>query len=463
MRVEGEYKKSGYFWLPDRDDEKIPGILTVQDGGQVELEIVGLFDNSITAFSRGNELERIIGHVEEDGLVTLDNCFYMKKNFALIGISKSKISVDRMFVGVGLGKGKKVEFNSFRFSADCLDKWVGISGIDTCVDFQNHKLSIQYKLPETINFSLDNGMTLNIAFKYIGPHFGDKAEAKIAEQVYLELRSGELREFSEFSMIAFKLTSLLCFAMNRTVSLKNVSAISSQIQRRDGSGNECPVSIAIYYQSNPYAVKSPSINRNDMLFDFISVKDNAEKIFNNWIAAYDHLSPVLGLYFSAKTDAHKYLDGRFLALVQGLETYHRRTSDVTRIRQKDYDSLVCIIMDLCPKHHSDWLAGQLKYGNEISLRQRLKTLTDPFKGHLGPHKDRSKLISKIVFTRNYLTHYTEDLQSLASAGRELWILCLKMEVIFSLLFLEVIGFTDDEISSVLKSCSSLKQKLSISL
>ena len=62
MRVEGEYKKSGYFWLPDRDDEKIPGILTVQDGGQVELEIVGLFDNSITAFSRGNELERIIGH-----------------------------------------------------------------------------------------------------------------------------------------------------------------------------------------------------------------------------------------------------------------------------------------------------------------------------------------------------------------------------------------------------------------
>ena len=79
MRIEEEYVKTGYFWLPEQQENKIPGILTIKDGGNIELEVVGLFDESIEALNGKDELTRIIGHVEKDGLVTLDNCFYTKK------------------------------------------------------------------------------------------------------------------------------------------------------------------------------------------------------------------------------------------------------------------------------------------------------------------------------------------------------------------------------------------------
>lgn len=81
MRIEEEYVKTGYFWLPEQQENKIPGILTIKDGGNIELEVVGLFDESIKALNGEDDLSRIIGHVEKDGLVTLDNCFYTKKKW----------------------------------------------------------------------------------------------------------------------------------------------------------------------------------------------------------------------------------------------------------------------------------------------------------------------------------------------------------------------------------------------
>ncbi|MNR46244.1 hypothetical protein D3C85_1651850 [compost metagenome] len=62
-------------------------------------------------------------------------------------------------------------------------------------------------------------------------------------------------------------------------------------------------------------------------------------------------------------------------------------------------------------------------------------------------------------TRNYLTHYSENLKEKSAKGRELWILCQKMEVIFNLNFLKVVGFTDEEINSVVDNCYPLKRKI----
>ena len=43
MRLQEEYVRTGFFWLPEKPEKKIPGILTIKNGGEAELEIVGLF------------------------------------------------------------------------------------------------------------------------------------------------------------------------------------------------------------------------------------------------------------------------------------------------------------------------------------------------------------------------------------------------------------------------------------
>lgn len=459
MRIEEEYKKTGYFWLPEKEDNKIPGILSIDDGGRIELEIVGHFDEGLKPLSGDENLNRIIGHVEKDGLVTLDDCFYSKKNFSFGGISKSRVVVNKVLSGAAWDKDEEVVFNTFSFSVDCLDEWVGISGIDVDNDWGRRTATIRYNPPEKIRMELKNGMALEICFAYTFPGFPNLTEAKITQRAYFRLESDNPRDLNDFTYTAFKIKNLMCFALDEVVSLKNVSATSSEILRDGGDDKKYPVPISIYYQSIPFSEKIPKKNWHEMLFKFSSIKTNAQQVFNNWLNAYEYLSPALGLYFSTKAGAQKYLDGKFLALAQGLETYHRRTSSETLMDKKSYEALVSEVLEGCPEEHLDWLKGRLMNGNEINLGKRIKKIIDPFKNHLGNSGERSKLLRKIVDTRNYLTHYNESLRDKAAKGRDLWVLCMKMEVIFNLHFLKVIGFTDDEINEVVENCYPLKQKL----
>ena len=112
-------------------------------------------------------------------------------------------------------------------------------------------------------------------------------------------------------------------------------------------------------------------------------------------------------------------------------------------------------------YHSNAIEGNsLTYGETIAfLMEGLTAKGKPFKDHLGKSKDRTKLIRRIVDTRNYFTHYSETLESNAVRGDALWVLCQRMEVIFQLHLLQQLGFSTSEIQAVLAGNYRLKQKL----
>lgn len=257
MRVEEEYKKTGYFWLPDKVENKIPGILSIDDGGKIELEIVGHFDEDMKPLRGDYNLNRIIGHIEKDGLVTIDDCFYTKKNFSFGGISKSKIRASTVLSGAAWDKNEKIAFDTFSFSVDCLDEWLGISGIDVDYDWYKKTATISYKPPKKTTIKINNGMSLEICFAYTLPRLPYLTEAKITQRAYFRLYSEYQRSLSDFISIAFKITNLMCFAMDEIVSLKNISATSFEIQRDGGDDKKQPAPILIYYQSKPFSENIP--------------------------------------------------------------------------------------------------------------------------------------------------------------------------------------------------------------
>lgn len=459
MRVEEAFKKNGYFWLPGNEGHKIPGVLSIMDGGKIELEIIGDFSDNFQFFSEDN-IPRIVGHIENDGLLTLDDCFYLNRNFAFGGISKSKIFAHKALIGAAWEKDEKVTFNTLCFEVDCLDEWVGITGIKVERCHSEKTASITYNPPKVIDIYLEVGMKLEICFAYTLPSKSRLKEAKITQRAYFKLSTTELRDLNDFTVMAFKITSLLCFAMDEVISMKNLVALSGDIQRRGPGEKKYPAPIKIFYQSISHSDKIPNRSFHDMLFTYSTIQENVPQVFNNWINAYESLSPAFSLYFSNKNGAHKYLDGKFLTLAQGLETYHRRTSNETLMAVEKFESLVSKVLDACPEENLDWLKGRLTHGNEINLGKRLKRIIEPFKEKIGTSGERSKLLRKIVDTRNYLTHYSKDLESKAARSRELLIICNKMEAIFNLHFLTVIGFDEVEINRVIENCYPLKSKLS---
>lgn len=463
MRIKEEIKNVGYFWLPSAPENRIPGFLIIKDGGKIELEVVGHFNESIeglkSVLNGTDEIERIVGHIEKHGLVTLDDCFYKNKNISFGGISKSTIHVNQAFFGVAYDDKEIVSFNSFQFSVEGVDEWVGLSGIKVENDYESRTATITYVPPSEISFNLKNGMELRLTFSWSFPGFPHNREAKVSQKTYFRLISEKELPLNEFISAAYKITTLLCFAIDKTVCIEQISATSDSITRDIGEVKNVPVSVSIYYGSLPYSKIQPKIDWHRMLFRFGQIADDAERIINNWFDAYGEIDPALNLYFSTKTDAYKYLEGKFLALAQALETYHRRTSGERLMDDAVFKELTERLLEQCPEERRAWLAGRIAHGNEISLSRRIKSIIEPFKEILGNSKDRGRLIRSIVDTRNYLTHYDASSAELAVTGRELWVLSLKMEAIFQLHLLQVLGFTEEEVKSVLASSQELRQKL----
>ena len=98
--------------------------------------------------------------------------------------------------------------------------------------------------------------------------------------------------------------------------------------------------VNIYYSSRPYSTDEPKIYQHDMLFRFRQIQNDAERIINNWLEAYERINPTFDLYFSTQIGCNHTWTVKFLALVQGLEAYHRRTSDEKRMDEAEFEELV---------------------------------------------------------------------------------------------------------------------------
>ena len=348
-------------------------------------------------------------------------------------------------------------FNSLTFSIEGIDEWVGMSGFTEGFQFQNNIVTVSYRQPPDISLKLKNGMRLLVTFHCMtGEEF---FESRISQKTYFQLVSEKEHELKEFASIAHKIANFLCFAIDQTVSLDSLSATSDNFRQDIGGGESRPISINVYSSSGPYSQNQPKIYHDDMLFRFEWIYNDAKKKINNWLKAYEQINPAFNLYFLAKMGAQPSWEARFLALAQGLEVYHRRTSTEKRMDEGEFEKLVKNLIDQCPEKYRKWLGDKLNYGNELSLSNRIKRMIEPFKDIIGTSKKRRELINNIVVTRNYLTHYDLSLESKAARGDALWTLCLKMELLFQLHFLQLIGFSREEIDSIVANCSQLQWKL----
>lgn len=456
MRVKEKIKKSGYFWLPSVPEKKIAGTLNISDGGKIELEVAGLFDENIER----DKFERIVGQIEKYGFITLDDCLGTHQTISSGGISKSSILVHKTFLGVAYDEREPVLLNTFQFSVEGIDEWVGLSGIKVENHIERQVPTITYSCPEIVSLNLNNGMKFLITFSWTFPGFPNLTEAKITQKTWFKLVSEQDRPLKDFISTAHKITTLLCFAIDKTVCIDQIKATSNTISREINTGESEPAPpMLLYYESLPYTKDEPKIHHHHMLFRYQAIKARAEQIINNWLQAYDKIEPALNLYFGVTTGGLRYLDAKVLALAQGLEIYHRRMSDETRMEQDNFKSLRETLINQCPEKHREWLSERLEYGNELSLRQRIQRIIKPFNEFIGNENQRDKLIGSIVDTRNYLTHYNESLQSKVASGDKLFRLYRKMEAIFQLRILQELGFTQTEIESLLDKSHTLRQKL----
>jgi hypothetical protein len=448
VRLSEKIENIGYFWLPENTEQKLPGTLRLSESGKAFLEVVGHFGEQIDAINGSPNLGRIVGILEKGELVTLDGCSYSNRNISFGGVSKCTIRANLALIGANFEKDHPLAFSKVSFSLEGLDEWLEISGIKVTLNLEETSAVIKYEPPQELSLSLPDDIRLSFEFGWTVPSLGNLKEAKVTQKAYVSLESNEIRPLHFFKSLIFKITNFFCFAINEIVGLESVTGFYPELKIEIPDGKSYEVPIKMYYESLPFSEKKPKLDLHSMLFRYCHITTDIEKILTKWLNNYEVSEPAFNLYFASKSGGHKYLDGRFLSLAQGIETLHRRNSNETLMQTNQYSSLMEQLIASCQEEHKSWLNGKLKFGNELSLRARLKQMLAPFHRFFGETSQQKYLISKIIDTRNYLTHYDPCLETSAAKGVELLKISFKLEWLFQLHFLRLIGMTDEEIDRV---------------
>ena len=461
MRIKEEIKRSGIFWIPSNPQRQIPGTLSILNGGDIKLELTQSLDTSMQALfsdSSADSLNRILGHVEKDGPIMIDRCYnILKKRNINHGwlMALDVISAARVFVGFPYREDTGPRFNAATFSVEGIDDWIGISGIEVDRRFEEPALTISYHQPQEISLNLENGMQLLVTFSSTFPGYPDTKRAEVTQHTDFKLISQEACELDKFTSIIEKITAFLCFVMDEIVCLETIKATADNLRQDIGGGHTASIPVKIYCRSWPYSKDEPKINKFNMLFKFKEVQSLAERMINTWIENYEQIEPAFELYFWTKTRVLPSRNMQFLTLVQALEAFHRRTSEDKHMEEDEFEEIRKNLIQQIPKKHREWFGMKLQYANELTLRNRFKKMTEPFDKFMCG-EGRLQLIEKIVKTRNYLTHYDPSLESKAAKGQVLEFLCIKMNALFRLHFLKLIGFNEQEINGIVDKCPILK-------
>jgi predicted secreted protein len=145
-----------------------------------------------------------------------------------------------------------------------------------------------------------------------------------------------------------------------------------------------------------------------------------------------------------------YLEDKFLSTVHAIESYHRRTMKNFELPEKQHKKRIEEILNAVPHEHKDWLENKLAYSNEPGLRRRLKEILEKFADVLNDFiPDKDLFIHKVVTTRNYLIHYDEKLKEQSAKREELYYLTQKIKILIEICLLKELGFTSDNIKSLI--------------
>lgn len=458
MRLESEISWSGLFWIAGTE-KKLSGVLTVQDGGRIELELVGTFSEGFGDFLDSPEIPRILGDVEKEGYVTLDNCFYIHRSISFGGVSKSRIFANTLYCGIHFEDTEQILITSFRFAIEGLDEWLRISGIGVKYTPEFDNVTVSYNKLNPLIYQVTDIMHLSINYSWSIPGSSFFKSATITHKNYFELETDIPTDINMFKKYAHQLSTFVGLAIDLNVSICDVTIKSKFIEEEIAPGQSRQVPIRLYYQAANFLDKAPRIDDLNMIFLFPYVREDFGLYISKWFKAYETVSPALNLYFSTKNNAQKYIDGKFLALAQGLETYHRRTTNKQIMSDSEYESIKKELLNACPKERREWLDGRLAHANEITLANRLRDLISDFAPVFGDDEAISQFIRKVVDTRNYFTHYDDALRKRAVQGIDLWPLCQQMEAFFQLVLLRGIGFSKEKVIDLVHRSQRFQDKL----
>jgi hypothetical protein len=390
-----EYK--GKWFLPEKPEDRISGILKFDSYDGAKLELIGNFEHPL------NKDGIILGITSESKLITLYRSFFSSHgSIVLLSDSETgpplvEYSANFILENVHLSTGDEFKFQEIRAEINNIDEWLNITGFAIKDDPTKYEIDLKYKLPSPIKFSISHD--LEGQFNFVLKPAGRSAFTRsvtLNQRVELLISSRSYHDLDTILDYMFFFQNFLILASYEKTLPIAISLLSDKILKYSASEEKTKKRISVYFSISSRSRKNRLKAKYEMLFNYDSIKPNFDTIIQNWYKSYQTLRPTYNLLFEQFFQNERFSENSFLNLAQAAESFHRT------------------------------ITGKKK----PNLKERLTELVTIYSNKILDNmiSDKVEFVNQILHSRNYYTHYSKP-GLYVLKGFQLFILSEKLKAL----------------------------------
>lgn len=457
----------GIWWLPNKPEKKLTGILTIDPYSFAKLEVFGAFEEITEINKQVNTFEIINGVAGFK--VTLYDCITSSNTFQAPGTLISTYFVNVVFSGHIFEKFSDIMFYRINLELSFLSTWANFSSLRR-VKAQNdvdYRVEV-VRIPPIITSIGNSDLNISLVPSVSGSiNKKNDLEISLTQKTFLEIESGKEIHFENFLKISEKLQQFFTLAIDRPIQILEMKGY---IQNQDDNEKKNNIVVEVFLpKQKELLIKDDFVHPSMMPFSLDAISERFSIILNKWFEKYEILSPMFNFFFAIRFNPGMNIEHKFLNLIVCIESYHRRVYGGNYLSETEYEQFVEIIKKSIPtdgdQNYLDFTENFIKsldYKNELSLRRRLKAILSKNEEITSEYiKNKRKFIDNVVNTRNYFVHLDKKLEKSAVTDyQNLSIINLKLNFIVDFCLYTELEFGIEEIKKIFNQRNEYKELIS---
>jgi ApeA N-terminal domain 1 len=451
-----ERRLEGQWWLPERPEEKVAGIVEYDGVDEPKLRLLGVFTTwdqrsedavQVESGLGDEEIPLILGRCDGE-LVSLLHCHETNFTLKMTGREdwRQGFRARLMLVGIGLDRPDEEYFDQIVISIDHLLAWSQQSGLDQDYGLDNGRftsVTMGWTQVGTLAAEMPTAVVeLRVDFATDKTEWVDRTDQTIKERARFIVTVPDPKDARSLIDTWVKpLQDLVTFGVGRPCGVHDIHLIRRSPPALD-SGTPLSHSVAVDAHLSPiYASKldEKAISHHRALFTLGQV--NFAELLPVWLSLMERLGPVVSMLLGSEYIGRSYAENRLITAVAAAEAMHRRLlANETAMTVEEFETLRAAALDAAPLQHRDWLNNRI--WNEPSLKQRLMQLVQRVGEDLVqpaiPRPNRWAAATKEA--RNKLVHrFPEEDTSVPLNGAVMYVLARMTSAVITLNILQEIG------------------------
>lgn len=465
--IHDSFSEQGLFWFPEHEDDKVAGTLSYDPENGAVLSLLGILGDLEDAFKRAfgaetrDEKSTIHGVTMKGKPVSLLRAIDSNRQLNMPGIPNETWKSNLLIIGVHMTSADEEIFSKSYFRFEKIETWLQHSPFTATSDPVEKTFNVLAEKPREVPFAAHGEFEISS----VGSLYTDNEPATryiIDATSQMAISPSEPRSLNWHLDRAARLSELASLCTGHYLPLTSLELRGPEYEL--GGGGTRPSEVHLY--ARLIHGEGPSESKSDRLMpmvtgpELISFNPQAVQL---WFDHFEDFRPALRLFFTITGERQMFVNIRLLLAIQALEVFHRRTSGETVMAEAKFqafkDAMVAAIpADTEPKMREK-LEALYRFSNEPSLNQRLRSIVASLTEAFGetPAGFSGHFIRKLVDTRNYYTHFSEELNERTLDGEGMYWATRRVILLMTLLCLQRLGIAADDIKPLLQRHNEFAQ------